>query len=121
MTGDAKIERMERLRALRAWKERDVTLSFLKDTFKREVEKPFKQLEGLAELWAELVPAQLAAHTRLESLSRGVLRVVVDSAGRHYELDRLLREGLQRELTRRHKGAALRQVKVRVGVVAGLD
>ncbi len=108
---------MERLRQWRAFRERDVTLGFLKDTFKREVEKPFKQLEGLSELWTELVPAELAAHTRLEALSRGVLRVVVDSAGRHYELDRLLRGGLQRELTQRHKGAALRQVKVRVGVV----
>jgi len=117
MSKDPRVEQMERLRGWRARRERDLTLGFLKDTFKREVEKPFKQLEGLAELWAELVPDELAAHTKLESLSRGVLRVVVDSAGRHYELDRLLREGLMRELTRRHKGAALRQVKVRVGVV----
>ncbi|NBC10855.1 MAG: DUF721 domain-containing protein [Planctomycetes bacterium] len=117
MADDPRLEQMERLRAWRARPQRDVTLGFLRDTFKREVEKPFKQLEGLTELWAELVPEQLAAHTRLESLSRGVLRVVVDSAGRHYELDRLLREGLQRELTRRHKGAALRQVKVRVGKI----
>jgi len=108
MSKDPRVEQMERLRGWRARRERDLTLGFLKDTFKREVEKPFKQLE---------VPQELAAHTKLESLSRGVLRVVVDSAGRHYELDRLLREGLMRELTRRHKGAALRQVKVRVGVV----
>jgi len=119
MARDPRLDQMERLRTWRAFRERDVTLAFLTDTFKREVEKPFKQLEGLAELWAELVPDQLAAHTKLESLSRGVLRVVVDSAGRHYELDRLLREGLARELTKRHKGAALRQVKVRVGVVEG--
>ncbi len=102
---------------MRTWRDRDTSLAFLSDTFKREVAKPFKQLEELAELWVELVPTHLAQHTRLEGLQRGVLRVVVDSAARHYELDRLLRGGLMRELTRRHKSAALRQVKVRVGVV----
>jgi len=39
------------------------------------------------------------------------------SSGINYELDRLLRGGVQRELTRRHKGNALRQVKLRVGAV----
>jgi len=117
MVDDAHTRRMEQLRAQRVFKERDRSLGFMADEFKRDVAKPFKQLEGLAELWAELIPDHLAQHTRLESLQHGVLRVVVDSAGHNYELDRLLRSGVQRELTWRHKGQALRQVKVRVGAI----
>ncbi len=118
MPEDPNTRRMEQLRAMRVRPERDTSLAFIVKDFKRDVERPFKQLAGLAELWAELIPGDLAQHTRLESLQRGVLRVVVDSSGRHYDLDRLLREGVQRELMRRHNGAALRQVKIRVGVIA---
>jgi len=117
MPDDAYTRRMQQLRSQRVFAERDRSLGFMAKDFAREVAKPFKELEGLAELWAELIPADLAEHTRLESLRRGVLHVVVDSSGINYELDRLLRGGVQRELTRRHKGNALRQVKLRVGAV----
>lgn len=94
--------------------ESDLSLAFLRESFKREVERPMKQLGKLSQLWAELVPAELAAHTRLESLSRGVLRVAVDSSPRLYELDRLLRSGLQQQLISRHSGPAVRRVQLRV-------
>jgi hypothetical protein len=43
-----------------------------------------------------------------------VLRVSVDSSGRLYELDRLLRGGVLDELITRHKGKALRRVDLKV-------
>lgn len=94
--------------------EPDLSLAFLRDTFKREVEKPMKQLVQLAALWEQLVPPALASHTKLESLQRGVLRVAVDSSARLYELDRLLRSGLQHQLISEHKGPAVRRVMLRV-------
>jgi len=94
--------------------EPDLSLTFLRDTFKRDVEKPMKQLVQLAALWGQLVPPELASHTKLESLSRGVLRVAVDSSSRLYELDRLLRSGLQSQLISEHKGPAVRRVVLRV-------
>lgn len=110
---------MNRLRQWRTRPDRDLSLGFLRDQFKREVEKPYKQLHAIAEIWAELVPASLSEHVRLESLARGVLRVAVDSSSALYELDRLLRGGVEQELIRQHKGPAFRCVKLRVAAFDG--
>ncbi len=113
MAGD---EHLEKLQAWKQRREKDVTLSFLPGQFKREVEKPFKQLGDLVGLWEELVPRELAAQTKLEGVSRGVLNVRVSSSSHLYELDRLLRESVENELKRRHRGPLVR-VKLRVGVL----
>ena len=105
------------LDGLRQWRNRkdpDLSLGFMRTQFKREVQKPYEQLGELAAIWVELVPEALAAHTRLEGLSRGVLRVSVDSSGRLYELDRLLRSGVFDELVTRHRGKAFRRVELKV-------
>ena len=83
-------------------------------TFQRQIAKPFKQVQSLVALWERLVPAELLSHTRLEGLNHGVLRVAVDSSTYLYELDRLLRQGLQDQLITRHKGPAFRRVQLRV-------
>ncbi len=106
--------RLEGLRARRNRREPDLSLRFLSEQFKREVKKPYQQLGELAGLWNELLPDELTAHTRLVSFQRGVLRVSVDSSGRLYELDRLLRGGVFDELAKRHKGKALRRVELKV-------
>lgn len=93
-------------------------MSFVKKMFKQEIEKPYKQLRGLAELWRELVPEDLRENARLESLQRGVLRVAVESSNHLYELDRLLRDGLQHELIRRHNGPPFRRIQLRVAPLA---
>jgi len=105
---------MNRLRKWRTRPDRDVSLGFLRDQFKREVEKPYKQLCAIAAVWEELVPSELAVHTRLESLNRGVLRVSVSSSSVLYELDRSLREGLEQELICQYKGPAFRRIQLRV-------
>ncbi|MEM7625912.1 MAG: DciA family protein [Planctomycetota bacterium] len=107
-------EHVEKMRTLRVRPDRDLSLGFLTDQFKREVARPFKQLGDLVELWAELLPKDVADGTRLESLQRGVLSVAVDSSARLYEVDRRLREGLETQLITRHKGGAFRRVKLRV-------
>ena len=111
---DAQSQYLNRLREWRNRPDKDVSLEFLEEQFKREVEKPYKQLHAMAVIWDELVPEAMAEHVWLESLSRGVLRVAVDSSAALYELDRLLREGLEQELIRRHKGPAFRSVKLRI-------
>jgi predicted nucleic acid-binding Zn ribbon protein len=115
---DPRQRHLDRLRQHRTRPEADRSLGFLKQQFKQQVEKPFKQLGDLAELWQQLVPEPLQHHSRLESFQRGTLRVVVDSSARLYELDRLLRQGLQTRLIQNHKGATLRKVQLRVGPVA---
>jgi hypothetical protein len=113
MAPDSGNERLNRLRQLRVPRTPDLSLAFLKPMFKQQVERPHKQVAAVSEAWQQLLPADLAPHTRLEGFSRGVLQVAVDSSARLFELDRLLRGGLERQLITRQK-AGLRKVKLRV-------
>ena len=61
--------------------------------------------------WQQLVPIHLLSHTRLDSFSRGTLKVTVDSSSARFELDRLLRSGLERQLISA-VGGQLRRVKL---------
>ncbi len=110
---------LDRLRDWRNRKDFDHSMAFLKPQFKREIEKPYKQLLAMAQLWPTLVPAELVARTKLETISRGVLKVTVDSSGALYELDRLLREGLEQKLITQNKGPAIQRVQLRVGQIDG--
>lgn len=114
MEHDPAQEHLERLQRSRSLPRPDLSLGFLTEQFKREVAKPYKQLGDLAALWAQLVPAELVRSSRLVGLSRGVLHVEVDHAAAHFEIDRLLRGGLQKRLIQSHKGAALRKIQVKV-------
>ena len=69
----------------------------------------------IAAVWAVLVPPTLDAHCALESLHRGTLTVIVDSASHLYELKQLLLAGLQDQLTLACKAAGLRKVSLRPG------
>ncbi len=105
-------DHLERLRSWRVWKGREQGLGdFLPDQFKSQVAKPHQQVKKLSEAWIELVPPNLRQHTRLESFSRGTLKVTVDSASHRYELDRMLRSGLERQLISL-VGGKLRRVRL---------
>jgi len=107
--------RLDQLRKWRNRPERDLGLSQLPQQFKREVEKPFKQLNAVVELWQQMLPVELLKHTRLESLQRGILKVTVDGSTRLYELDRLLRQGLERQLIVARKDSGLRKIRLSQG------
>jgi hypothetical protein len=110
---------VEELRRHRTRPDPDLSLGFLKKQFEREIAKPARHLAAVVELWNELVPEALRDATRLESLARGVLHVTVNSSVELYELDGLLRSGLERELIRRHRGPAFRKIKLKVGPIDG--
>lgn len=114
MSTDPAQEHLDRLRKHRSLPKRDLSLSFLNEQFKREVVKPYKQLGDLSMLWGELLPAHLIERCRLIGLSRGVLHVEVDNPAAHFEIDRLLRGGLQKQLIEGHKGPAFRKVQIKV-------
>lgn len=114
MASDPVQEHLDELRKHRSLPKRDLSLGFLSDQFKRDVAKPYKQLGDLAELWGQLLPERLVRRCRLVGLSRGVLHVEVDNPAAHFEVDRLLRSGLQKELIQGHKGPAFRKVQIKV-------
>lgn len=112
-----------RLDQLRQWRnvkpEPDLSLAYVRDDFKKRVERPYKQLALIVPLWEQLVPENLVKHSHLVRLDRGVLHVQVDSSARLYELDRLLRTGLEQRLIVNHRGPAFRRVKLRLGRIDG--
>jgi hypothetical protein len=89
-------EQIEQLRATRGWRDHDVALGPL--------------VESLA------VSRELAGRTRVTAIRGGVVHVAADSASTVYELDRLLRGGLEQEIRRRYQ-ATLTRIKVTVGRV----
>jgi len=110
---------LDAMRRYRVRPDRDDSLGFMADQFQREVARPFKQLGAISVVWGELVPSELAQDARLDSLQRGTLTVSVSTSAVLYELDRRLRDGLERDLVVRHKGAAFRRVKLRLDGRAG--
>lgn len=97
--------RLERVRDLRTRRSPDLSLGFLAAQFKRTVARPYRQFRDACRAWEKEVPAALAERTRLEGLSRGVLRVGVNSSAHLYELDRLLRGGMEERILSACRGA----------------
>ena len=105
--------RLDRLRQWRNRPPRDQTLAFLVDHVKAQVVRPHRQVGQLAELWQELVPAEMADRTTLASFTRGILTVHVPDSALLYQLDRLLRGGIEQQLRQRSK-TTLRSVRLKV-------
>ena len=57
----------------------------------------YTRFGGLIELWGQLLPRELAKHSKLEEISSGCLKVAVDSPSYLYEL-RLCGEQLLEEV-----------------------
>lgn len=113
--GDAAPSAADPLERLRKWRTPatpDQSLHFLQDQFQREVVRPHKQLAVIITAWETLVPPALARRTRLDSLTRGVLKVGVDSSSTLYELDRLLRQSLLSQLIAACPRTALQRVQL---------
>jgi hypothetical protein len=83
--------------------------------FKQSVEKRQTKLGKIAECWAQLVPETLLGHCALDSLHRGSLTVLVDSASHLYELKQLLLAGLQQQLLFACKSTGLRKITLKPG------
>ncbi|MBI1371897.1 MAG: DUF721 domain-containing protein [Phycisphaera sp.] len=106
-------DQIERLREWREGPGRDTSMKFVGDWFKRQVAKPHEQVAQFSEVWRQLVPSHLQDKTALASLARGVLTVHVADSGTMYELDRLMRTGLERQIKTTAK-ASLRKIKLKV-------
>jgi len=83
--------------------------------FKQSVQKRQTKFGRIAQCWEQLVPPALAEHCALESLHRGSLTVLVDSAAHLYELKELLLCGLETQLKRTCQSAGLRKIAIKPG------
>jgi hypothetical protein len=74
-----------------------------------------RRIGELIEIWEQVIPPELAAHSRIVSLRGSVLHVAVDSAPALYEIDHVLRAGGTDDLRRRFRGTLVR-VRLRLEV-----
>ncbi len=109
--------RLEQLRQYRGHgRERDVSIHSTVRAAAANAARTHKRLGRLIELWETLLPADLVGRTTITSFKGGTVHVAVDSAATAYELDRLLREGLQRRLIEQYPGTLLR-IKIKQDAV----
>ena len=78
------------------------------------LDKP-SALAELRVIWDELVGEELADHSRVEGLSRGVLRVEVDSAAHLAELKVLQQSGFIESLRRQFDARPIRSIRLKLG------
>jgi len=69
---------------------------------------------SVAQLWDQLLPAELSQHCRLADISAGQLKVLVDSPAYLHEL-RLCSSELIRELQRQCPRARIKKIRFAIG------
>lgn len=104
---------LERLVAFRGPKSRRLTLADQMDTALRDLARQRSSLGACARAWDSVIPPEMAAKTRLESLERGTLVVTVSDAATKYLLDRALRSGAERAVIAA-SSTPVRRVRVEV-------
>jgi len=87
---------------------------------KHQIGRRVKKLSELSVIWDELLPDVIRDHTVLDDFSNGTLKVVVDSPAVRFELQTLLRSGIEKELKTRFNGP-LNKIKIVPGQFYTLD
>ena len=111
---EAELKRLSRIKSSTPAKARLLGPEMV-NFFKNTVQKRQTKLTQIAECWAVLVPPDLSDHCSLESLNRGTLSVLVDSASHLYELKQLLLSSLEKQLIQNCKATGLRKITLRPG------
>lgn len=104
---------IENLRLWRNWKPRDVTLRGAVELVDKKYARPHKQLGQIVGQWEQLIPPTLRRQTALASLTKGVLTVHVSDSAAMYELDRLMRSGVEQQIKSACK-TTLRKIRLQV-------
>jgi len=104
---------LERLRKWRTSREKDISIGSSIIELRKTLKKTNRQLTSILERWDKLVPEQLNQNATPTSLKSGVLSVTVSDSPTAYQLNRLIRSSLLRDLQQCSSGT-LRQIKVSV-------
>jgi hypothetical protein len=107
---------LNRIQRLQAWRGRRGGESAIADFVSRVAEdtrRAHRRLGNLADLWQQLLPPEIVQCTALTGMRGGVLHVAADSAAVAFQLDRLLRGGIESEL-RHGYGGTLTRIRIRV-------
>ena len=90
---DPRLEHLERLRAWRGAKERDVGIAKAVRDFAKEQTRISRALGSVGEAFEAIVPIVIANECTLVGLRSGILTVETTSASCRFALERFLRSG----------------------------
>ncbi len=107
---------IEQLRKHRQRRERDLSIAQLVGAMADDARRTQRRLGALIDLWSQLVPRELEKHSRVLGVRGGIVQIQCDSSSTRYELDRLLRQGLEQELRKRYP-STLTKIRLTVGDV----
>jgi hypothetical protein len=110
---DGDVNKLEQLQKWRALRKKELRIDQTMNLFCRSLKKASKQLVQMQDAWLELVPQHINQVSMPIALRSGTLEVVVDSASSAYQVNRLVRGTLLRDLQLRCSGTLV-HIKVRV-------
>lgn len=92
--------RLELLRSRRTRKASDLSIHQPMTAAALQLQQLQRDAGPMSSLWNELIPPELARHTRVR-IDKGTLRVSVADSSSRFALDRLLRAGIKDQLIRK--------------------
>ena len=111
---DPRLARLARLAPYRRIREFDASIGKLVRDTKKRAQRDEKRFSSFSEAWEQLVPPTLLAASRLAGSRGSTITIEVDSSAAKYELDRLLRSGLETNLRSLYTGP-LTRIRTRLG------
>ena len=103
---------LDRLRKYKTRRVRETSINETVQSLRKGLRKGNKTSSSLIEAWDAAVPSHIANQATMVSMRNGVLEVLTDGSSVAYQLNRLVRSGLLRELQKATKGT-LRKIRVR--------
>ena len=110
---DDEVIKIEQLQKWRSRRKKNLRVDLEMQSLCRSLKKTNKHLEQIRETWNDLLPKQLLQVEIPIAFRAGVLEISVDGSPTAYQLNRLIRSGLLRQLQKKCSGS-LRQIKVNI-------
>ena len=101
---DPRLARLRRIAPYRRKWDPETSISGLVESTKKVAKRNEGRLSTFTEAWDRHVPEQLSRACRFGEMRGGTITVLVESSPAKYELDRLLKSGLEAELRRSYSG-----------------
>ena len=113
---DARFARLRRIAPSRRLPTRDVSITGLIAAAEKDARRAQRRLGSFSECWAALVPENIRADCQLGDIRGGAVTILVGSSAAKFELDRLLRAGLEAQLRSNFDGP-LTRVKTKLAAL----
>ena len=111
---DPRLARLARIAPYRRRRDFNPSIGEIVESTRKRAARDEKRFSSFSEAWERLVPSEILACSRLGGTRGSTITIEVESSSAKYELDRLLRTGLEDNLRRLYTGP-LTRIRTRLG------